>query len=152
MTNYLGVDIGRKRIGLSIGSDDLMMALPSSAVICNSRSESLSELSRIVYDLKIDVVVFGYPFNMDGSVGTMAEYVDLFISDFRLHIPTNIILVKFDERLTSAQAESDIRIKMGKNFESAKHKRDNRRKGVIDSNAAAIILQDYLNELMLNQK
>ncbi|MDE6431835.1 MAG: Holliday junction resolvase RuvX [Opitutales bacterium] len=144
MANYLGVDVGYKRIGLSIGSSDLMIALPIPALIINNNIDSFQDLAKVVKDNRIDVVVFGHPLNMDGSIGNMAKYVDTFIANFRKYVPADVEFIKSDERLTSQQAETE---RHAVRFESAKKKRNNRRRGVIDSNAAAIILQDYMDEL-----
>lgn len=149
MTNFLGVDIGRKRIGLSIGSSDLMIALPVSAILVENRISALSDLVRVVREKRIDVIVFGYPINMDGSIGESARYVDAFVADFQEHIDPKVRIIKSDERLTSHQAE-EVKKDFRKNrYESAKKKRSNRAKGTTDSCAAAIILQDYFDELSI---
>lgn len=147
MTSYLGVDLGRKRIGLSVGDDRLSLALPIPALVIGENADPVFELARIVQERRIDIVVFGYPLNMDGSVGDMAEYVDSFIDSLKKNVPSGVKFVKSDERLTSNQAEEDQKMYRKGRFESVKKKRKNRKSGMIDSNAAAIILQDYLDEL-----
>ncbi len=147
MTNYLGVDIGYKRIGLSVGSSDLMVALPLTALVVSTHIDPVYELAKIIQAMRIDVVVFGYPFHMNDSISPMAKYVDSFIENLKKYVPVDVSFIKSDERLTSVQAENDRLALLNDRFESAKRKRTNRRKGVVDSNAAAIILQDYLDEL-----
>ncbi len=150
MTNYLGVDIGHKRIGLSIGSSELMFALPIRALLVGNHLDALQKLANVIKERCIEVVVFGYPFNMDDTISKMAQYVDLFINDFYQYIPSTVKVVKFDERLTSVQVKISRQRYYSKNFESRKKKQKSRLKGIIDSNAAALILQDYFNEIVLN--
>jgi RNase H-fold protein (predicted Holliday junction resolvase) len=80
----------------------------------------------------------------------MSAYVDEFVRALGKLVGDAVKFVEFDERLTSSQAEADLRVARGEKFESHSHKRKLRKLGVIDSNAAAIILQDYFNELALN--
>jgi RNase H-fold protein (predicted Holliday junction resolvase) len=87
---------------------------------------------------------------MDGSASNMSAYVDEFVLDLRRLVGDAMKFVIFDERLTSSQAETDLRVARGKKFESHKRKRELRKSGAIDSNAAAIILQDYFDELTLS--
>jgi putative Holliday junction resolvase len=109
----------------------------------------LREIAKIISELKINIVVVGYPFSTDGSKGKMVEYVDKFATDLKRLVGGGVVFVMFDERLTSVQAEADLRVMRGSKFESPKHKKKVRRSGIIDSNAATRILQDYFNELAL---
>jgi putative holliday junction resolvase len=75
--------------------------------------------------------------NMDHTVGFKAKEVDAFAA--RLRAETNLPVHLVDERLTSYEAESTI---------AKSKRRDIRASGVIDSRAATIILQDYLNQTL----
>jgi putative Holliday junction resolvase len=149
MVNYLGLDIGRKRIGISRGDDELKLALPMDAVSMVGRLSCLRKIANIISKLNVNVVIAGSPLNMDGSKSEMSEYVDNFILDLEKFVGGDVVFVMVDERLTSVQAEADLRIARGTKFESHGHKRKMRRRGTIDSNAATVILQDYFNELAL---
>jgi putative Holliday junction resolvase len=150
MANYLGLDIGRKRVGLSRGDGDLKMALPVRAVLSHNRETCLREIAAVIHEFSIDVAVAGYPINMDGFGSEMSAYVDEFVAGLKGLVGDAVKFITFDERLTSSQAETDLRAARGEKFESPKRKRELRRSGAIDSNAAAIILQDYFDELALN--
>jgi putative holliday junction resolvase len=92
-------------------------------------------LGEIIVQRKITDLVLGYPYNMDGTVGFKAQEVDAFAEALKnsFGLPVHLI----DERLTSFEAESSI----------AKHKRrEVRASGLVDSRAATIILQDYLDQ------
>jgi putative Holliday junction resolvase len=149
MANYLGLDIGRKRVGLSRCDDGLGLALPVRAIQSMDLKKCLREIAAIVCESGIDVVVAGYPLNMDGSASEMSAYVDEFMLSLGELIGDGVELATFDERLTSSQAEADLQAARGGKFESPRRKRTLRKSGAVDSNAAAIILQDYIDELGL---
>ena len=135
--NILGIDYGTKRIGLSFSDDEIGFAFPLSAIhVCNE-SDAISELASIIIDRRVGVVVIGYPVNMDDSVGHQAMRVDEFIEKLLRRVDVDIVRV--DERLSSESVE-DIRA-----HRSASSRHRLRARGSIDSAAATIILQDYLN-------
>jgi putative holliday junction resolvase len=130
----LGIDYGARRIGLSYG-DELGVATPLPAIIEADPAKRWAALARVMMGRRVTDVVLGYPLNMDGTVGFKAQEVDAFAERLRAEFKLPVHLV--DERLTSYEAESTI----------AKSKRRGvRASGVIDSRAAALILQDYLNQ------
>lgn len=131
---FLGIDPGSKRIGLATG-DDLGLASPIAALcetIPKARWEALLEAIR---RLRIDELVVGYPLNMDDSVGPKAKESEALAEKLRTETGLPVHLV--DERLTSHEAEAIL----------PKHKlRELRASGIVDSRAAALILQDYLDQ------
>jgi len=132
--NCLGIDYGEKRIGLSYG-DEVGVAVPLSAAVETTKKARLAHIGKIIEQRKISDLVIGYPYNMDGSAGFKISEVDGFISLLRKRFKLPVHCV--DERLTSYQAESDLR-KMGR--------RDKRQEGTLDSRAATLILQDFLEQ------
>lgn len=134
---------------MSNGDDELKLALPMDAVSMVDRLFCLRKIANIISKLNANVVIIGSPLNMDGSKSEMSKYVDNFILDLEKFVGSGVVFVTVDERLTSVQAEADLRIARGTKLESHGHKRKMRQRGVIDSNAAAVILQDYFNELAL---
>ena len=143
MMNYLGIDYGEKRIGLSFG-DELGLAVPLPAAVKPSKLERLQMIEQIICERKIDALVVGYPYNMDGSVGFKAKEVDVFIVELETRFKLPIYRV--DERLTSHQAAAQMRVADSKRSKrTAKAQRDTRKTGELDSRAAALILQDYLD-------
>lgn len=134
---------------MSRGDDELRLALPMDAVPMADRLSCLREIAHTISKLNVSVVIVGSPLNMDGSKSEMSKYIDNFILDLEKFVGGDVVFVIVDERLTSVQAEADLRIARGTKFESHDHKRKMRQRGVIDSNAATVILQDHFNELAL---
>jgi putative Holliday junction resolvase len=132
----LGIDYGSRRIGLSYG-DALGVATPLPALVQATPGQRWAALGEVVRQRRVTDLVLGYPFNMDGTVGFKAKEMDAFADRLRDKFKLPVHLV--DERLTSYEAESTI----GK----AK-RREVRTSGIIDSRAATLILQDYLDQAL----
>jgi len=131
---FLGIDPGSKRIGLATG-DDLGLASPIPALCESSDSTRWSALLATISRQRIDELVVGYPLNMDDSVGPKAKEAEVLAQKLRDDTGLKVHLV--DERLTSHEAEATL----------PKHKlRGLRGSGIVDSRAAALILQDYLDQ------
>ncbi len=132
--NVLGIDWGEKRIGLAFG-DALGVATPLPAAIQAKKRERLAQIEKVVHERRVEAIVVGYPLNMNGSVGFKAKEVDAFISEIepRFGLP----IYRVDERLSSQVAEGQMR--------ELKLKAE-RKSGELDSRAAALILQDFLEQ------
>ena len=140
---YLGIDYGEKRIGLSYG-DELGIAISLPAAVEDLFEKRLSTIARVIKERKIDELVVGYPYNMDGTVGFKAKEVDRFIE--KLEALFHLKVHRTDERLTSCQAENERDVPGAKRKHlSPKQQQAYRRTGQIDSRAAAILLQDFLD-------
>jgi putative Holliday junction resolvase len=130
----VGIDYGERRIGLAYG-DTLGVATPLPALIDADPAKRWSALVAVIAERKATDIVIGYPLNMDDSEGFKAKEVDAFAK--KLHAATSLPIHYVDERLTSYIAESTIE----------KHKRRAvRASGLVDSRAATIILQDFLDQ------
>jgi putative Holliday junction resolvase len=129
----LGIDHGERRIGLSYG-DDIGVATPLPALVFVDASRQWAGIAAVLKDRRITDVVLGHPLNMDGSSGPKAQEVEEFAR--RLHSEFNLPVHLVDERLTSQEAESTI---------PPAKRRAVRRSGLIDSRAATLILQDFLD-------
>jgi putative Holliday junction resolvase len=129
----LGIDYGTKRVGLAHG-DDLGVATPLPALIDSEEAERWAKLGEVIKQRRITDLVLGFPYNMDGSVGFKAKEVETFAE--RLKVQFNLPVHLVDETLTSYAAESTI---------AKKSRRAVRDSGLIDSRAACLILQDYLD-------
>lgn len=132
----LGIDPGRKRIGLALSDEaEGRLALPFRTV---ERTQSDVEAARAVKaaleERSIERVVVGLPLRLDGTEGEAARRVRRFVQalEAELGVPIHTI----DERLTTVSAERGLR-DMGV--------RADRRKEVVDQSAAAIILQTFLD-------
>lgn len=130
----LGIDYGTKRIGLAHG-DEVGVATPLPAVIEAAGEARWQRIGEVIRARRITDLVVGFPFNMDGSVGFKAKEVEAFVAELKTRFGLPVHLV--DETLTSYAAESSIR---------KKDRRGVRDSGLIDSRAAAIILQDFLDQ------
>jgi len=140
--NYLGIDYGEKRIGLSF-ADELRIAIPIPAAVERTLKDRLERIEQVVKARKIDAFVIGYPYNMDGSMGFKVKEVDLFIEELKKVFDLPIYTV--DERLTSHQVEVDMSsLKLGKKKKSIKARQEARKTGDVDSRSAALLLQDFL--------
>ncbi|HUJ42898.1 MAG TPA: Holliday junction resolvase RuvX [Opitutaceae bacterium] len=130
----LGIDYGEKRVGLSYG-DELGVATPLPALADVSPQRRLGKLAALIHQRRITDLVLGHPLNMDDTAGGKAKQVEAFAARLRLAFGLPVHLV--DERLTSYEAEATI---------PKPKRRALRASGLIDSRAACIILQDFLNQ------
>lgn len=132
----LGIDYGTRRLGLSYG-DELGVATPLPALTEPDPAQRWQRLVALIAQRRISDLVLGYPLNMDGTAGFKAKEVDAFAARLRAEVKLPVHLV--DERLTSYEAESSI---------AKSKRREVRASGIIDSRAATLILQDYLNQAL----
>ncbi len=131
---FLGIDYGVRRIGLSQG-DDLGVATPLPALTEADPAKRWAALAAVVRQRRVTELVVGHPLNMDDTPGFKAKEVESFAARLRAEFGLPVHLV--DERLTSYEAESTI---------ARSRRREVRASGIIDSRAATLILQDYLNQ------
>lgn len=130
---FLGIDYGDRRIGLSYG-DQLGVATPLPAITAADEAKRWTALGAMIRERRITEIVIGHPLNMDDSVGPKAKQMEKVAARLRAEFGLPVHLV--DERLTSYEAESSI---------AKAKRRDVRASGIIDSRAATLILQDYLD-------
>ncbi len=133
---YLGLDLGSRTLGIAISDPTGLIASSYTIIRHNEEYDRLvKEVLNIVVDKKIDEIVLGLPKNMNNTIGPKGELSIQFKQDLEsvIHKPVHLI----DERLTTKQA-NDLLIS---NDTSRK-----KRKKVIDSMAATIILQSYLDK------
>jgi len=136
--HFLGIDYGEKRIGLAYG-DEIGVAVPLEAAVQRNFEDRVAYIAKIVAERRVEKFVVGYPYNMDGSAGFKAREVDAFIE--KLESRFGLPVVRIDETLSSVAAESGVR----KPHKGLNEVRKRRLSGVIDSKAASLILQDYLD-------
>ena len=133
----IGLDLGSKRIGVSICDEKQLIATPLKTVNRNTLNELISELKVIIDENDIKGIIIGNPLNMDGSSGRSAQSVKDTSQIIEKNI--NIPICLWDERLSTVGAfnlSSQLDINVSK------------REKKIDENAAAFILQgaiDFLN-------
>ena len=139
MGRIVGFDVGERRIGVAV-SDPTgtlarpLAALPTTGLDGNALQVSLDELARLAGEDPLDAIVVGLPRRLDGSPNAMTPRVERFAA--RLRDRAGLAVFLQDERLTSVEAESRL---------AAGEKNWRARKGRLDAAAAAVILQDYLD-------
>ena len=131
----LGIDYGSKRIGLST-SDPLGILATPYGTIANDAT-LWDRLKEIVKKESIGSIVVGMPLTLRGESGQKAKEVEGFIHQLKLE--TGIIVFSRDERFTTAMAQQTL-VQM-----NTKKKNRNAKDGTLDSMAAAILLQEYLD-------
>ena len=133
---YLGLDLGSRTLGISV-SDNLGICATSLKTIRHNEEyeKLLEEVKKIVSDLQIDGIVLGFPKNMNNTIGDRATTTMEFKK--KLEDNLNIPVVMQDERLSTKEAH----FYMIKADMSRK-----KRKKKVDSLAANIILQTYLDK------
>jgi putative holliday junction resolvase len=134
---FVGLDLGSKRIGVSICDERQSIATPFKTINKTNTNELIEMLKTVIKENNIKGIIIGNPINMDGSLGRSAQSVNDVASNISKSIDLPVIL--WDERLSTVGAfklsgQLDINV--------------SKRVKTIDQNAAAFILQgaiDYLN-------
>lgn len=135
----IGLDVGEKRIGVAI-SDPLGITAQGAGVITRKKIEDdINEIKRYVDEYEADSMVVGMPLNMDGTQGRSAQKVAEFVKI--LSSALNIPLATYDERLSTKESEK---------FLISCDVSRKKRKRVIDTIAAQLILRSYLDSLKKN--
>ena len=135
-TRLIGLDLGSKRIGVSICDEKQSIATPYKTIDRVNKANFIDELKEIIKENNIKGIVIGNPINMDGSLGPSAQSV----KDISINISKSIDLPVFlwDERLSTVGAfnlSSQLDVNISKKIKK------------IDQNAAAFILQGALDYL-----
>jgi putative Holliday junction resolvase len=130
----LGLDIGKKRIGVAVCDGTGLIATPYTTIERSTLTADLVQFREIVKERAAEILVAGLPYTMAGEVGNQAKQTQRYAT--RLATALELPLEYVDERCTSIEAEEQLK---------AAGKFSTRDKGAIDSRAAAIILQQWLD-------
>jgi putative Holliday junction resolvase len=136
----LGIDVGERRVGLAISDVTQTLASPFATLTVDSTDDAVRQVASKIdllsgEDDELVTIIVGLPTKLDGSPTTQTARVEAFIET--LATRTSLPIVKVDERLTSREAESRL---------AARERDWRRRKSKLDAAAAAVILQDYLDQ------
>jgi putative Holliday junction resolvase len=131
----LGLDVGSKRIGVAGCDGTGLIASGITTIERTSFDRDVAQLQELVEQRQVQLLVVGLPYSMDGTLGLQARKVQKFAE--RLAVALQLPVEYMDERLTSFEAEELLKAEMRSPF---------RNKGLIDRKAAAIILQQWLDD------
>ena len=135
-SRLLGIDPGKKRIGLAISDEDKLVSTPLKTILKKKNFDFIKEIKEIIEENNIKGIVVGNPLNMDGSKGSSSQSSN----DFARNLSNNISIpiTMWDERLSSEGAfklSANIGVNTSKKIEK------------LDQNAASFILQGALDYL-----
>ena len=138
-SRLLGVDMGTKRIGVSICDENRKIATPFEIIEFTNIKNLNLRLKEIILENNIKGIIFGLPLNMDGTEGPSAQSVKdkIKLISKELNVPTSL----WDERLStvgSFNLSSQLDVNVSKRLKN------------IDQNSATFILQGVLNYLLNN--
>ncbi len=131
----LGLDIGKKRIGVAGCDGTGLIATPIMTIERTGFTDDVKQLSTLIAEREVTLLVIGLPYSLSGEVGMQGERIQKYAK--RLEKVLNLPMVFVDERLSSIEAETQLKTKRG-----FSPRRD---KAKIDAHAAAIILQQWLD-------
>ena len=132
MHKIMALDVGTKRIGVALSDYLQVIANPCTCIQREPEQKAIEEITKIAKENRVEKIVVGVPYNMDGTLGFQGENCIEFSQKL---IGFDIILE--DERLTSEEAEERLKSR----------KVDFRKnKGLVDIESACIILELYLGK------
>ena len=135
-SRLMGIDPGKKRIGIAISDENKIIATPYQTLIKKNFETFIKDIKEIIKDNNIKGIIIGYPINMDGSQSQSSQSA----KDMAINLSKNISepITLWDERLSSDGA-----------FNLTRNLNINTSKTVqkLDENAAAFILQGALDYL-----
>jgi putative holliday junction resolvase len=133
VSTVIGLDHGARRIGVAVGDTETGMAFARPAIHRRSLAVDLHEVEQLAWAEGAELVVVGLPLNMDGSEGDQAAAARAFGDGL---LENGLRVAYTDERLSSWEAGERLR---------ADGRRPRRGSGELDSAAARLILQQYLD-------
>ncbi|MDY6863769.1 MAG: Holliday junction resolvase RuvX [Thermodesulfobacteriota bacterium] len=137
----LGLDLGEKRVGVSISDEIGFSAQPLSTIHVNEQEAFFTQIKELVDDYGVVKIVVGLPLNMDGTLGTQGRQVMKIVKNLKNKV--NIPIRTWDERLSTVAVTKNL---IGANVSRKK------RKKIVDKLSAVFILQGYLDYLSHRKK
>lgn len=132
----LAIDYGSKRIGIAITDPLNIIAYP--LITLTNDNKFFDNLKKILLQYKVVKILIGSPLKENGEESVTSQSVNKFIEELKKNVQIEIELV--DERYSSEIARQRV-------IESVVSKKKRRDKSLIDKNAAAVILEDYLKSM-----
>lgn len=125
--NYLGVDYGEKRIGLAVANSALQIALPLDILPNDAKNSALLKLIEIIREKDVSHVIIGFPLGLHSQHTPQTGKVEQFALQLSRELPRKSVAIAYENEVFSSS--------LSRRFVS----------GRVDSVAAAIILQSYLD-------
>jgi putative Holliday junction resolvase len=135
-SRLMGIDPGRKRVGIAISDENKIIATPYTTIIKNKYSDFVKEIIKVVEENQIKGIVIGNPINMDGSASKSSQSAKDLALNLSKDVTENITL--WDERLSSQGA-----FNLSNDLASNTSKKVSK----LDENSAQFILQGALDYL-----
>ena len=133
MSRIIALDYGERRTGVAVTDPLQMIAYPLDTI---DTSKIIDYLKGYFAKENVETIVLGAPLNMDGTDTDATQLVIEFEKKLKENFP-NLPIVKIDERLTSRMAKQTL-------IDAGYKKKDRKNKKLLDTVAAALILQTYL--------
>lgn len=137
----MAIDYGDAHTGVAISDPTGFLAGTTTTIHSRKAEVVLEELARLVRERGVEVLVMGFPRNMDGTEGPRAQLYRDFAA--QLEQITGLVPVLWDERRTTVDAHRIL-------FESGKNAK--KRKKTVDAVAASLILEGYLDLCRLQKR
>lgn len=132
----MAVDWGEARIGVAVTDETGAVPMPRPALAEKDKGAQIRRVAALIAELEVGRVVVGVPYRMtDGEPGEMAERARKFASKLDAHVDAEVVCL--DERLTTREAERTL--------EATGARRRGKDRGRVDSVAATLLLQSYLD-------
>ncbi|MBI1912278.1 MAG: Holliday junction resolvase RuvX [Deltaproteobacteria bacterium] len=136
----IGLDVGKKTIGIAVSDESGLTAQPVTTIRRTSQAKDFEELLRIIGEYSVTSVLVGLPYNMNGTESPQTQFVLKFVEALKAKV--NIPVITWDERLSTMAV---TRVLIDGDISRS------RRKEVVDKMAASYILQGYLDSLRMKK-
>ena len=136
----MAVDLGQVRTGLAVSDPTEQLASPVGTITEKNTDKLLEKVAAAAREQGVQQLVVGHPRNMDGSRGESARRAETFAASLEKAAALPVVL--WDERMTTVSAIGYL---------NQTDTRGKKRKAVVDTVAATIILQDYLDSRRMRQ-
>jgi putative Holliday junction resolvase len=135
LPRILALDVGEKTIGVALSDESERIAFPGTTILRQEgKKRDMAALRQLVAENQVKEIVVGMPLMLDGTRGVQAEKIEAFVATLRNSV--RIPIRTQDERLSTSEAERVL---------IAADRRREQRRQTVDSIAACLILQTYLD-------
>ena len=132
----MGLDVGSRTIGVAVSDELGLAAHPVTTIARAGTAPDAAAVAALVAEREVTEVVVGWPLELDGREGPRARRVAVFEEALRQALPASVAMQRWDERFSTVAVERVL-------IEADVSRR--RRKQVVDQQAAAYILQGWLD-------